>query len=330
MSIDFIPSGKANIREPFFIVGVGRSGTTLLQSMMNAHPEICFPPEIHFVCKYIANRRAHRIFNAGGLDLLAKHLRDDKYVKQLGVDINKALEPFYLRQQRFSFANLFKQILCLYGNRKGKSRIGEKDPKNLEYLSEIKKAFPEAHIIHLIRDPRDVVVSRQKANWSKNRSFFAHVFACREQLKICRSKGIKLFKERYHEIFYENLIAEPEGTLKKLCDRIGVKYNGAMLNFQKAAREIVRQDEMQWKGECLGPLLSSNTRQWEQSLKRWQVLFIEVNCSHAFSSLGYKKSGLKPEDSKFLIISFKLISMLYSLLGVMYRIVIWGRSWWPK
>jgi len=70
-----------------------------------------------------------------------------------------------------------------------------------------------------------------------------HVFANRIQLKLSRSLGQKLLKDRYHEIIYEELIAQPEPILRDLCKYIGIPFDETMLDFGCAAKtSFARRD----------------------------------------------------------------------------------------
>ena len=103
-----------NVMNPqkLFIVGVGRSGTTLLQSMLNSHPEICFTPETHFFKRYIAPN----ISNTKGISKqkLQALLQADKYFSRLEVSIEEHLKKFSSNISNKDLINLFEGILNQY------------------------------------------------------------------------------------------------------------------------------------------------------------------------------------------------------------------------
>jgi len=119
-----------------FIIGVGRSGTSLLQSMFAAHPNVGFLPESAFLRRYVYRGNLHSAYGLGGKKAVIKILEQDEKFARTGLN------------------NLW---------------IGDKDPRLVEFLPLVKTLFPDAHVIQVIRDPRDVLVSKKKAAWSKDK-----------------------------------------------------------------------------------------------------------------------------------------------------------------
>ena len=190
------------------IVGVGRSGTTLLMSMLNAHPEIAFPPEFHYINQHLARKPNAPIEEA------ISRLQNDSRFQRLQIDLEDVIRPFR-GGQLFSMAELYKAILRYYATAQNVNIIGDKAPKYVEYLPTIKQIFPDAKIIHLIRDPRDVYLSRTKADWSAERTDVLQHLAYRAQYDLGCHQGEKLFGNNYIPIQYENLLTQPETELTK-------------------------------------------------------------------------------------------------------------------
>ena len=111
-----------------------------------------------------------------------------------------------------------------------------------------------------------MLASKKKAAWSRHRSVLAHVFANRVQLRAGRRDGPRLFGSRYHEVVYEELLANPRAVLHDLAGRLGLDYEEGMLAFGGAAEALVSADELAWKRETLGPLLAANAGKWRRDL----------------------------------------------------------------
>src|SRR5690606_22202324 len=124
-----------------FIVGVGRSGTSLLQSMLNAHPNIVFLPETQFLRKYVFKKNSSLVKQDKLLDILGK---DEKF-KVLNIGLkdlhNKNAGEIYLLTLK-----QYEQSNSLY--------VGDKDPRLLDYLVQLNDFTPKSKVIHIIRDPR--------------------------------------------------------------------------------------------------------------------------------------------------------------------------------
>ena len=123
------------IFKPIFIVGVGRSGTSMLQSMLNTHREITFPPETHFIRSYISEKNE--------LENVKEELLSDPNLLKLRLPLKKILE------RNTKLETFYKELLKEYMISQGKKYVGDKDPKNIEYLQLIHNIFPQAIIIHI-------------------------------------------------------------------------------------------------------------------------------------------------------------------------------------
>lgn len=265
------------------IVGVGRSGTTLLMSMLNAHPEVAFPPEFHFINQHLVQKPE------ATLDEAVARLQADARFERLQVDLDEVIRPFTAGQP-FSMPNLYRQILLYYARQQNVTIIGDKAPKYVEYLPVIQQIFPNAKIIHLIRDPRDVYLSRTKAEWSSKRSNTLQFLAYRAQYDLGRQQGPKLFGENYFEIQYEHLLTQPQTELEKICQQLQIPFSDNMLQFSKSAKALVASDELAWKKEVLGPLLTTNMNKWAQELTPQQISRIESACAPTFEDGLYAKA----------------------------------------
>lgn len=277
----------------FFLVGVWRSGTTLLQSMLNSHPDIAMPPESHFVQKYVAPQVRSSNTPVPPMAELADILGRDEHLSRLNIDPLQALLPFQEGERSFSYAALFQEYLKIYLKRTGKSIIGEKDPSNSEYLEEISQAFPDAYIFHIIRDPRDVALSNMKRRGGKNRALIQIVYGYRRILRNVRFKGPELFGDRYTELRFEDLVTYADQQLKPLCAQLDVSYHPSMLNYMDKAKEIVTEDEMAWKGNVFKPPMKENIGKWRAGMKRWQVCFVEEICGEVLDAFGYTRSNYR-------------------------------------
>ena len=294
------------MKDKIFIVGVGRSGTSLLQSMLNAHSKVAFIPETHFLRKYVFKKNvAITPENKNGF---LNELKND-------LEFNRTkIEPENIVHSGNTYLQTYNLLLENYLKSKGKDIIGDKDPRNIDFISQLNHFFPEAKVLHIIRDPRDVVLSRTKADWSKHWPFGLHAYLYNTQIQMGRKKGIQLFGDNYLEIYYESLIEQPVEELKRVCTFIGVDYEQEMLNFGKSAKELVDKREMQWKKETLGPLLSTNKNKWKTSFSSKQIDLIQKVCGYSFQSGQYQREEVKTNFINiFHIIGAQLFKWLYPL-----------------
>ncbi|MCA9310444.1 MAG: sulfotransferase, partial [Phycisphaerales bacterium] len=222
---------EAASQDPFFIIGTGRCGTTLLQRMLMGHPRISIPPETHFFSRFDPVRVV-------GLDPVSDGLVEG-YVERC------ASHPWFaelgLRRESLQAAldagtRSARDLFLWYANAllpDAPARLGEKTPHHEKYTARILDLFPQARFIHIVRDPRDVVVSLKKEHWMGGESIqrIAHHVAkvWRRQQDVAERLGPRV----YRVLSYEDLVADPEAALRELCDFLGEAFDPAMLTYHQ-------------------------------------------------------------------------------------------------
>lgn len=137
---------NVSTREPFFVVGCPRSGTTLLQILVDAHPNIAIPPESHIFCRF------SKLFDKYGnlhkktnLQLLVKDILRDDRIRLFDLDIS--VSDFCSQLKSISLKSVISLVFELYAQKEAKKRWGDKTPQHALYLNEIKTLLPEAKFI---------------------------------------------------------------------------------------------------------------------------------------------------------------------------------------
>jgi Sulfotransferase family len=210
-----------------FIVGVPRSGTTLLRLMLDAHPELTIPPETHFLPRVIRACR-QRASPERVVRVVARHRRWEDF----GIEPEQYLAR--LREiEPLEAGPAIRAFYELYAERAGKPRWGDKTPGYAIKMRRIQRALPEARFIHLIRDGRDVVLSRESKT---RRPLPVDVAAKRWKRRVMatrnRSEGVA-----YTELRYEALVTDPEASLRQVCELIELPFDPAMLDYHEGAEE---------------------------------------------------------------------------------------------
>lgn len=279
-----------NSPSAIIVVGVGRSGTSLLQSMLAAHSKFAFPPETGFLRRYGATARLTEYAKGrSDSEIVAMLDRDDR-LRRLPVSCTDLLK-WARTTGELTDISFYQAILAASVDRQGGEIPGDKDPRLIEHLVLLKLAFPGAFVIQIIRDPRDVLVSKKKADWSRKRHIIRHVLAHRVQFTMGRRDGRRLFASAYHEIVYETLLADPENVLRELCVKLGAQYEQGMMEYPRAAEALVSPEEMSWKKETIGPLLRENRGKWRRELSAVEIALVELACGDALSAASCESSG---------------------------------------
>lgn len=272
--------------EPFFIVGVGRSGTTLLRLMMHNHPRIAVPYESHFITSYI-----DKLPDYGNLDIATN-------LQKLVVDIlsEPLLESWdhtfeesvvLARVARpASLASVIDAIYADYAEAKGKVRWGDKSDY-LDRMHLINEVFPKAKFIHIVRDGRDVANSVMKMDWGPADILRAADW-WHEHVKMGRIVGRVLGPSRYTEIRYEDLTANPERELARLCAFLGEEYSDSMLRYHELPRSTIPEARRGQHHNTDAPPTRTRSFAWKSEMpKRDQALFCQL-AGETLNGLGYE------------------------------------------
>lgn len=259
--------------------------------MLSAHPEISFPPETQFFRKYLGDKKKRVLLERQGLAKFVKILSADPEFGRSKLDAGKVfLSDTTAPDAPFQLSAAYLRFLEAYAERESAHIVGDKDPRLLENLGVLGEYFPDAAVIHIIRDPRDVLVSKMKAKWSRKRPWWLHSLVYCAQLNLGRNLGKQYYPRRYMEIYYEDLITSPEKTLRTITQHVGVAFDDRMLDYSEAAKKLVSDEEMQWKKETIGPLLSNNKEKWRRELSPIQIQFTQTACKESFTKDGYVKA----------------------------------------
>ena len=234
-----------------FIVGCPRSGTTLLQRIVNAHPQIAITPETHWIPRVFEKRKG--LTPAGVTPELISVLLQLPRFTGLGIG-QQELVAMIAGGRPLSYSSLVTGIFDSYGKAQGKALVGDKTPGYVRRMNTLHALWPEARFVHLIRDGRDVYLSMRhrplrhpKAGifdtWAEEPVVTAALW-WELNLRLGRKAGNALGPGLYYEIRYESLVADPPGECEALSAFLGLPYDDAMLRFndkqttRKARRPI--------------------------------------------------------------------------------------------
>jgi hypothetical protein len=223
-----------------FVVGVGRSGTTLLRMMLDSHPQLAIPPETHFVPRLIGAAEAWRVTPERLLDVVVNdpHRRWGDF----GISEQEFLER--LREiPRVNQADPVRAFYRLYAEKAGKRRWGDKTPGYLTRMRRIKRTLPEARFVHVIRDGRDVALSwnRRLAQREGKEPVPIERLAQRWRRQISGAREDASAIGDYLEIHYEHLVLETESTLRRVAEFIELEWDPVMLSYHQRAPERLQE-----------------------------------------------------------------------------------------
>jgi hypothetical protein len=218
------------VTRPLILLGVSRSGTTLLRVILDRSPGIAIPDESFFV-PLLARRHRGRVEAGRFLDDLSR----------LPVLADWELRPSDvapLLRRDLTAAEAIAAIFEAYALKAGKPRWGDKTPMYMRHLALLERLFPDAHYVHLIRDGRDAAVSFLRMPEGTFTRTWAHPenaaeFAClwRVEVAAAHELGRRVGPSRYLEARYEELVSDPEATVRAICAFAQLPFEPAMLDY---------------------------------------------------------------------------------------------------
>jgi len=262
-------------------------------TLLNGHSQITFTPETHFLRFYLGTENLQQTLERQGAQAFQKTLERDEYFQRLNIDVKDLLKPYLEGRKDFDLKEVYRDLLHIYQERKGKQFIGDKDPRYIDYQEVVKEIYPNSKVIHIYRDPRDVMLSKTKADWSAHRPIWMNAIISQIQIEQGRSKAKQLFGSNFYELSYESLISQPKETLSDLLIFLGLTFEEKMFDLRQSAEELVDKTEMQWKDNTFKPLQGSNTQKWKIQLSPTQIRTIEIICKEWFKKLNYEYSEEK-------------------------------------
>ena len=215
---------------PVIVLGVRRSGTTLLRVMLDRNPELAVPDESYFVPQLA---RRHR----GVVDPDA--FLDD--LRRLPTLAEWGLEPDAVAARLrpgMPAGEAIAAVFATYAAERGKPRWGDKTPLYMQHLPVLERLFPDARYVHLIRDGRDAALSflsvpagLMTEGWGHPRD--ARGFACQWATEVVAARvlGARVGPSRYLELRYEALVADTEAALRAICAYADLVYDPGMLDY---------------------------------------------------------------------------------------------------
>jgi Sulfotransferase family len=209
-----------------FVVGVGRSGTTLLRLMLDAHPQLAIPPETQFLPDLLAAADD----GARGA-ALAEVIAGARNWDDFRLDRRRLAGRI---DDRADAADALRSFYVLYAEGQSKRRWGDKTPKHVTRMSRIGTALEEARFVHLIRDGRDVALSRRRRGMGAEKDMAETAALWRRRIERARAQARRL-RGRYLELRFEDLVDDPERALRSVCHLIELDYDPAMLGYHEAA-----------------------------------------------------------------------------------------------
>jgi hypothetical protein len=272
---------------PFFIVGSGRSGTTLLRMMLCSHSRISIPPETWYLLDLLKRFSIDRPLTAAEIESAASIVAHqcNRPEMRLGAQgFRRELSQLTAPHLR----DLPEIVYRWHMRAEGKARWGDKTPRYIEIVPELGRLFPNARFIFLLRDGRDVAKSFQNAHWVSrwlHENTREWITALDYQQRWTRA-GLG---ERILLVRYENLVLETEGTLRKVCRFLGEEFEPQMLLWEQIVDKQLPPDQLRGDHRKLKTRIGPEAvARWKREMSARELFVCEAFMGAHLRRLGYE------------------------------------------
>ena len=270
---------------PFFIVGNDRSGTTVLRLALDRSAEAAVPPESLFLLDFAPVRRRGGLEDPERAARFAAEVWSHPRVRLWGLAGDPPVVPPGLTHaEAYRFA--VEAPVRAYARRAGKERFGDKTPPYVYAVDELLAVWPDARIVVLVRDARAVAHSIVRLPFGPNNPYAAAGWWAR---------GIRagLEADRRHPeqvltVRYEDLVAEPEATVRRVCDHVRLGYNSEMLAIERAAPGKIVPEQAEWYSGVSKPISAAAGDRWRTEMPPEDQRLVAAVAGPELRELGYE------------------------------------------
>jgi hypothetical protein len=272
--------------QPLFIVGFPRSGTTMLQFLLDDHPDQAIASESHFLDLFWAPHRDLDLTDeCDAADFWAEFSASRWFARlELDPDTFRAgADPRVFAD----FRSLFAAVLDAHAESRGKARAGEKTPDHYRHLDTVFDWFPDARVVFMVRDPRAVVASylHVDRDWAKGLDAYELSHRWSQHIGYLNQW---LDDPRVHLIRYEDLVREPAPHLRAILTFAGLRDETAAIlsREQTASRPTgsLRSDTA---------VSDRNVEAWRSRLGARDLAVVEAVNRRHMHALGYQPVGAR-------------------------------------
>ncbi|MEM7202367.1 MAG: sulfotransferase [Planctomycetota bacterium] len=284
---------------PFFIVGNPRSGTNLLKFLTSSHEHL-WVQETGFI-PYLRVSPDEPMSRAAVRRLLIRIGELNRFWRDMVTDVDAFCDALPAPKLGPLLDALYRQ----HARGVGAVRWGDRTAAYVSQIARLARIFPDAQFVHIIRDGRDTVLSSMKA-MAEGRPYMDHYYLLKHwarRVAAGQAAGRELSADRYHEVRYEQLVADPAPHMQRLCDFLGERFEPAMLDPKTRERFAP-------KGTNLGkPISTSSVGRWRKEMTPFEQKLADRVVGHDLAALGYELADLGPfsmaERARFLALAAK-------------------------
>jgi hypothetical protein len=314
-----------NKPKKIFVLGYGRSGTTMMGTILGKHPEIYMFRELNFFEKVWDRRGRQELTEQEAVKLAARLAATDSVGFFMAKDLSEFEEKGReivsgIQAEVITPLEVYEAFLSAATAEHGKRFPCEQTPGYVFFIPEILRLFPEARIINMIRDPRANLNSR-KNKWRQFRyqsnripsrrtlRHWAHYHPISSSFLWRRTVTAAqpyVDSGQILQVRFESVLSDPEKELRRICDFIGVDYHDSMQQVPVVGSSFTKPDP-----EKLGIDKSKASKWQEGGLNSAELFFNQAINADIIRAYGYERVKVFPNP---LLLLYYLVSLPFRML----------------
>ncbi len=296
---------NSDIKQLHFIVGIGRSGTTILNKILNSHPDILSLPEANFLAFFLNDYKNVKQFNRKHVDLIFEEialfsLSHPFLGYEFDIESAKNKIIHLVGEKELSYEALCKSIYSEFkviGNDKLFAKILiDKNPSYTLFVDKIAAQFPNSKFIFLVRDYRANTLSKKQSVYLETPNVAYNAYRWKlfneNALSFCEKNNDRVLLLRYEDLVVNNLT-----EIERICDFLGVRsqdintQSGEEIKISFSNYNISPKYEERFNkkySDLNRPLNTGRLNSWETQFSPSEIKICDTLCSDIASQVGYK------------------------------------------
>ncbi|TWT52641.1 Sulfotransferase domain protein [Rubripirellula amarantea] len=271
---------------PVFVVGVPRSGTTVMSTLLSSSPTICIAPEIWFFNYWMQKYDFLDLSDRNSYTFFVDQFLASKRFRYLELDAQPIRDQL-INSDVQSFQSVFSTVLTHYADKFAKSRVGEKTPGQFQSIEKIIELYPDAKIVCMVRDPYAVAASTINSEFGSN-----HVLDSAIRWK----RYSRILSERSHEnciciVRYEDLVLQFEREIPRVATFLDIELDPAIAKTSRDGNYAVGDRGEGWAKDhfqkAFNALNPQSIDKWKTHLSLEQKRVIRCQIADEMSHWGY-------------------------------------------
>jgi len=288
-----------NFKTRLFITGIYRSGTTLISRILDNNSKIWVTfDSVHFM--RFSFERYNPIQKFKNAERLVKETKK-RMSKRWGMDFDsdsvlERVNSF----KRIEYSSVYDSIMgvLIKQYKKSATSWGEKTNVCWGKIPSFISMFPEGKVIHVIRDPRDVMCSYREMTYEPGYSYLDSAFCSLGALQKAQEYTRTFNRNNYYILKYEDFLKNPQKGTKTLCEFLNIDFEPKMLEVNK----FTDKSGKWWNGDSsfqkkMTAISTKPIDRWKKSANDMEIFFVEMINRDAMRSFGYKLLGIDASKS---------------------------------